>query len=79
MNAKDFRKINVVVAALDINTTKVYLHSRQKDRHGKIPDVIGTANKSEVGGVFARVIANIDKTVKAISDAVDLAEKRRSM
>ena len=72
MNAKDFRKMNVV-AALDIGTTKVCCIVGRKDEYGKI-DVIG-ASKVESEGVLRGVIANIDKTVKAISDAVDLAEK----
>jgi len=72
MNAKDFKKMNVV-AALDIGTTKVCCIVGRKDEYGKI-DVIGTS-KVESEGVLRGVIANIDKTVKAISDAVDLAEK----
>ena len=72
MNAKDFRKKNVV-AALDIGTTKVCCIVGRKDEYGKI-DVIG-ASKVESEGVLRGVIANIDKTVKAISDAIDLAEK----
>ena len=72
MNAKDFKKMNIV-AALDIGTTKVCCIVGRKDEYGKI-DVIGTS-KVESEGVLRGVIANIDKTVKAISDAVDLAEK----
>ncbi len=72
MNARDFNKKNVV-AALDIGTTKVCCIVGRKDEYGKI-DVLG-ASKVDSEGVLRGVIANIDKTVKAISDAVDLAEK----
>ena len=49
MNAKDFRKMNVV-ASLDIGTIKVSCIVGRKDEYGKI-DVIG-ASKVESEGVL---------------------------
>ena len=63
-----------LVVALDIGTTKVVAIAGMKNDLGQI-EVLGYGKvKSE--GVLRGVVANIDKTVQAISDAVDMAEKR---
>ncbi|MDX1685135.1 MAG: cell division protein FtsA [Saprospiraceae bacterium] len=63
-----------LVVALDIGTTKVVAIAGMRNDLGQI-EVLGYGRvKSE--GVLRGVVANIDKTVKAISDAVDMAEKR---
>ncbi len=63
-----------VVVALDIGTTKVCAIAGRKNEFGKI-EILGMG-KVESIGVLRGVVSNIEKTVKAIADAVAEAEKR---
>ena len=63
-----------VVVALDIGTTKVCAIAGRKNEHGKI-EILGVG-KVDSEGVLRGVVSNIEKTVKAISDAVASAERQ---
>lgn len=66
-----------VVVALDIGTTKVCAIAGAKNEYDKIEIVgIGTV-RSE--GVSRGVVSNIDKTVKAIKEAIEIAERNANM
>lgn len=65
---------NQIVVALDIGTTKICAMVGRKDKHGKL-EILGTG-KVESVGVLRGVVSNIEKTVKAISDAIAEAERR---
>jgi cell division protein FtsA len=66
-------KTRNIAVALDIGTTKVCAIAGHLNEYGKLEIVgVGTV-KSE--GVSRGVVSNIDKTVKAIREAVDIAEK----
>jgi cell division protein FtsA len=60
------------IVGLDIGTTKICVIVARKNEHGKI-EVVGMG-KSESLGVSRGVVANIDKTVDAITKAVREAE-----
>ncbi|MFN8333040.1 MAG: cell division protein FtsA [Saprospiraceae bacterium] len=62
-----------IVAAVDIGTTKVCVVVGRKNFINKI-EVLGFG-KVNSEGVIRGVVSNIDKTVAAITDAIDLAEK----
>jgi cell division protein FtsA len=62
-----------VVVALDIGTTKVCAAAGWKNEHGKL-EVLGHG-KVESTGVLRGVVSNIEKTVKAISDAIQAAQR----
>lgn len=63
-----------LVVALDIGTTKVVAIAGMKNDLGQI-EILGYGMvKSE--GVRRGVVINIDKTVRAITDVIDMAEKR---
>lgn len=66
-----------VVVALDIGTTKVCCLAGRKDTHGKV-EILGVG-KVESVGVLRGVVSNIEKTVNAIRDAVDIAERQAGM
>ena len=69
----DQTKFKNMAVALDIGTTKVCAIAGYLNEYGKLEIVsVGTV-KSE--GVSRGVVSNIDKTVKAIREAVDIAEK----
>ena len=69
----DQSKTRNIAVALDIGTTKVCAIAGHLNEYGKLEIVgVGTV-KSE--GVSRGVVSNIDKTVKAIREAVDIAEK----
>lgn len=62
-----------IVVAVDIGTTKVCAIAGRRNQYGKI-EILGMGKvKSE--GVNRGVVSNIDKTVKAIKDAIEIAEK----
>lgn len=62
-----------IVVAVDIGTTKVCAIAGRRNQYGKI-EILGMGKvKSE--GVNRGVVSNIDKTVKAIRDAIEIAEK----
>ena len=63
-----------VVVALDIGTTKVCAIAGLKNEHGKI-EILGMG-KVDSEGVSRGVVSNIEKTVKAISDAVTMAQRK---
>ncbi len=66
-------KTNPIVVALDIGTTKVCAIAGHKNEHGKL-EVLGIG-KVNSEGVTRGVVANIEKTVRAISDAIKAAER----
>lgn len=62
-----------IVVALDIGTTKVCAIAGRKNQYGKL-EILGMGKvKSE--GVNRGVVSNIDKTVKAIREAIEIAQK----
>jgi cell division protein FtsA len=63
-----------IVVALDIGTTKVCAIAGRRNEYGKL-EILGVG-KEESTGVLRGVVSNIEKTVKAISDAVLEAERR---
>lgn len=72
MNTQDNNNGRIAIA-LDIGTTKVCAIAGRKNEYGKIEIVgVGTV-KSE--GVSRGVVSNIDKTVKAINEAIQIAQK----
>jgi cell division protein FtsA len=64
---------NEVIVALDIGTTKICAIAGRRDKHGKI-EVLGFG-KVASEGVLRGVVSNIEKTVKAISEAVAMAQR----
>jgi cell division protein FtsA len=68
---------NEIVVALDIGTTKIVAMAGRKDVHGKL-EILGIG-KVESVGVIRGVVSNIEKTVKAISDAIADAERRSGL
>lgn len=65
-----------VVVGLDIGTTKIACFVGIKNEHGKIEIV--SMGKSESLGVMRGVVANIEKTVQSITQAISLAQERVS-
>lgn len=64
---------NEIAVALDIGTTKICAISGSLNEYGKI-EVLGVGTvKSE--GVSRGVVINIDKTVRSIREAVEIAER----
>jgi cell division protein FtsA len=61
------------IAALDIGTTKVCALVGRRDAYGRL-EILGTG-KVESEGVMRGVVSNIEKTVRAISEARRLAEE----
>ncbi|MEL6639322.1 MAG: cell division protein FtsA, partial [Bacteroidota bacterium] len=68
------KRNNEVVVALDIGTTKVCAIAGRRSEHGKI-EILGIG-KVESLGVSRGVVSNIDKTVQAIRQAVQAAERQ---
>lgn len=66
-----------VVVALDIGTTKVCCLAGWKNAHGKL-EILGIG-KVESVGVLRGVVSNIEKTVNAIREAVEIAERNAGM
>ncbi len=62
-----------VVVALDIGTTKICAVAGRKNEHGKL-EILGIG-KVESIGVSRGVVSNIEKTVRAIADAVAACER----
>jgi cell division protein FtsA len=62
-----------LVVALDIGTTKVCAIAGRITEHGKL-EVLGVG-KVDSEGVMRGVVSNIEKTVRAISDAVAIAQR----
>jgi cell division protein FtsA len=68
--------IRKVVVGLDIGTTKVCAIVGCKNEHGKI-EILGMG-RAESLGVIRGEVRNIDKTVKAIREAIDKAKASMS-
>ncbi|MBK8920159.1 MAG: cell division protein FtsA [Saprospirales bacterium] len=66
-----------VVVALDIGTTKVCCLAGRKNTHGKL-EILGVGKVDSVG-VLRGVVSNIEKTVNAIREAVDICERQARM
>jgi cell division protein FtsA len=66
-----------VVVALDIGTTKVCCLAGRKNTHGKL-EVLGVGTVESIG-VLRGVVSNIEKTVNAIREAVDIAQRQAKM
>jgi cell division protein FtsA len=66
-----------VVVALDIGTTKVCAIAGRKNEHGKL-EILGIGKVDSLG-VSRGVVSNIEKTVKAISEAIAAAERNAGM
>lgn len=62
-----------IVVALDIGTTKICAIAGRRDQHGKL-EVLGIG-KVASEGVLRGVVSNIEKTVNAISEAVEMAQR----
>ncbi len=72
MEVEKSQKNNAIVA-LDIGTTKVCAVVGRRDAHGRL-QVLGYG-KVNSEGVMRGVVSNIEKTVRAISEACDLARR----
>ncbi|MFN4255748.1 MAG: cell division protein FtsA [Saprospiraceae bacterium] len=66
-----------VVVALDIGTTKVCALAGRRNEHGKL-EILGVGKVDSVG-VLRGVVSNIEKTVGAIREAVDICERQARM
>ena len=66
-----------VVVALDIGTTKVCCLAGRKNAHGKL-EIVGIG-KVESVGVLRGVVSNIEKTVGAIREAVEICQRNARM
>lgn len=62
-----------IVVALDIGTTKICALAGTMTEHGRL-DILGVG-KVESTGVLRGVVANIDKTVKSIREAIEKVER----
>lgn len=65
------------VVALDIGTTKICAIVGRRNQYDKI-EIMGVG-KVESTGVLRGVVSNIDKTVKAIRDAIDIAARNAKL
>lgn len=61
-----------IVVGLDIGTTKIACFVGKKNEHGKIEII--SMGKSESLGVMRGIVANIEKTVHSITEAVEKAQ-----
>jgi cell division protein FtsA len=66
-----------VVVAVDIGTTKVCAIAGRKNQFGKL-EILGVG-KVDSEGVSRGVVTNIEKTVKAIADACEAAERHAKL
>lgn len=64
-----------IVVGLDIGTTKIAAIVGRKNEHGKL-EILGVGKASSDGGVIRGMVANIDKTVRAINKALADAEEQ---
>lgn len=62
------------IIALDIGTTKVCAIAGRRNEHGKL-EILGFG-KVDSEGVLRGVVSNIEKTVKAITEATAIAKRR---
>ena len=73
MNLPDNPQQQELVVALDIGTTKVCAIAGRLNEHGRL-EVLGVG-KVDSEGVMRGVVSNIEKTVRAISEAITIAER----
>jgi cell division protein FtsA len=66
-----------IVVAVDIGTTKVCAIAGRRNQYGKIE--VLAVSKVESEGVTRGVVANIEKTSKAISEVIDSIQNRLSI
>jgi cell division protein FtsA len=71
--AEMYNNLSEIAVALDIGTTKVCALAGRRNEFGKI-ELLGVG-KVASEGVSRGVVSNIDKTVKAIREAIEIAEK----
>ncbi|HQN55969.1 MAG TPA: cell division protein FtsA [Saprospiraceae bacterium] len=71
---KNFTNENPIVVAVDIGTTKVCAMAGRRDLFGRLE--ILAVGKVDSDGVLRGVVSNIEKTVRAISDAVRIVEQK---
>lgn len=67
-----------IIVGLDIGTTKVCAIVGRANQYGKI-DILGLGKVSSMGGVSRGVVSNIDKTVQAISEAIQEASEKSNV
>lgn len=67
------KQTNEIVVALDIGTTKIVAMAGRKNEHGQL-EVLGTGRVESLG-VSRGVVSNIEKTVTAICEAIEEAER----
>ncbi len=65
---------NNIIVGLDIGTTKICVIVGQLAENGKI-NILGVGKASSQGGVSRGMVANVNKVVSAIEEAVKEAEK----
>jgi cell division protein FtsA len=70
---KEYDNQNTIAVALDIGTTKICAIAGRLDEYGRLEVLSFGTVRSE--GVARGVVSNIDKTVKAIREAVEIAER----
>jgi len=63
-----------IIVGLDIGTTKISVMIGRRDQFGKL-EILGMG-KAISGGVLRGIVANIDKTVESIKQAVEEAEQK---
>jgi cell division protein FtsA len=68
---------NPIIVGLDIGTTKICAIVGRKNENGKI-EILGMG-KAESLGVMRGVVANIEKTVNSIKEAVKIAEDKANV
>jgi cell division protein FtsA len=66
-----------IIVGLDIGTTKICVIVGRRNEYGKL-DILGMG-KSESEGVMRGVVTNIQKTVQAIKEAVEIASARSNV
>ena len=69
----DYTTYGDLAVALDIGTTKVCAIAGMRNEYGKI-EIVGVG-RVDSEGVSRGVVSNIDKTVKAIRSAIEIAER----
>ncbi|MFM8362247.1 MAG: cell division protein FtsA, partial [Haliscomenobacter sp.] len=69
-------KNSEIVAALDIGTTKVCAVAGRMNEYGKL-EILGVG-KVASEGVLRGVVSNIEKTVNAIAEAREIAQRSLS-
>ncbi len=77
MGAEQSNKQAPILVGLDIGTTKICVIVGRRTQHDKI-EVLGIG-KTESAGVVRGVVANIQKTVQGIKDAVEIASAQSNV